>query len=67
MTDFQAVDPDNTAAELTFNVSDPTHGHVEVNGVTETTFTQRQLIDGVVTFVHDNSDTTQATFKVSAF
>jgi VCBS repeat-containing protein len=64
--DFQAVDPDNTAGELTFTVSDPTHGHVEVNGVTETTFTQQQLIDEVVTFVHDNSDTTLATFKVTA-
>ena len=65
--DFYAVDPDNgtIANNLTFTVSAETNGHIEVNGVADTTFTQQQLIDGVVTFFHDDSATTQATFKVS--
>ena len=36
-----------------------------MNGVASSTFTHQQLLNGVVTFVHDGSDSSQASFKVS--
>ena len=66
--DFQAVDLNNTPGELTFSVSNPTHGHIELlanPGSAITSFTEVDLEAGHVIFVHDGSDTTQATFKVS--
>jgi VCBS repeat-containing protein len=66
--DFQAVDPDHAANELTFTVTDPTHGHVAFANAPETAitaFTQADLDAGTVVFVHDGFDSGQATFKVS--
>ena len=67
-TDFHAVDPNYTASQLTFTVSNPTHGHVSFAadpGIAITSFTEADLEAGHVLFVHDGSNTTQATFKVS--
>jgi Ca2+-binding RTX toxin-like protein len=66
--DFHAVDPNATAGQLTFTVSGETHGYVAFAGnpgLAINTFTEADLETGTVLFVHDGSDTTQATFKVS--
>ena len=67
-TDFQAVDPDNTASQLTFTVSDQTYGHVafaSAPGTTISSFTEADLETGNVLFVQDGTATNLATFKVS--
>ena len=67
-TDFHVVDPNYTAGQLTFTVSNPTNGHVSFAanpGIAITSFTEADLEAGNVLFVHDGSNTTQATFKVS--
>ena len=66
--DFHAVDPNSTTSQLTFTVSNPTHGYVAFAadpGIAITSFTEADLEAGHVLFVHDGSNTTQATFKVS--
>ena len=68
--DFHAVDPNSTASQLTFTVSNPTHGHIAFAanpGIAIPSFTEADLEAGNVLFVHDGSNTTQATFKVSVF
>ena len=67
-SDFHAVDPNSTTGQLTFTVSIPTHGYVAFAanpGIAITSFTEADLEAGHVLFVHDGSNTTQATFKVS--
>ena len=64
--DFHAVDPNATASNLTFTVSNPTHGYVAFAAHPETpitSFTEADLEAGNVLFVHDGSNTTQATFQ----
>ena len=66
--DFHAVDLDNPASQLTFSVTNPTHGYVafvSAPGAPITSFTEADLEAGSVIFVHDGSATTEATFKVS--
>jgi VCBS repeat-containing protein len=63
--DFSALEPDSTASQLTFTVANPTNGHITVNNATSISFTQQQLAAGLVAFVHDGSNTTQASFQVS--
>ena len=65
--DFTGVDVD-TNDQLTFTVTDPTHGHVALVGAPNTTitsFTQAQLAGGQVVFVHDGNPLSEATFKVT--
>ena len=50
---------------MTFTVTDPVNGSVRVNGVAATSFTGQQLAAGQVTFVHDGSETTAASFQVT--
>ncbi|HET7805250.1 MAG TPA: cadherin-like domain-containing protein [Pseudolabrys sp.] len=67
-SDFHAVDPNAAASQLTFTVSGETRGHVAFAadpGTLIHTFTEADLEAGNVLFIHDGSDTTQATFKVS--
>ena len=67
-TDFHAIDPDNATNQLTFTVSDATHGHVafaNAPGTAITNFTEANLEAGSVIFVHDGSPTANASFKVS--
>ncbi len=65
--DLNAVDPDNTAQELTFTVSRPQNGFVTLSsnpGRPVETFTQADLESGVVLFRHDGSNTPKASFDV---
>jgi cytoskeletal protein CcmA (bactofilin family) len=67
--DISAIDPDNTAAELTFSVSELTGGRISVTGqpatMAATQFTQADLLGGRVVFVHDRGATSNAGFQVS--
>ncbi|MEM8971379.1 MAG: cadherin-like domain-containing protein, partial [Pseudomonadota bacterium] len=63
--DLGFVDPDDGAADVTFTVSNQVNGSVLVNGLAATTFTGQDVIDGLVAFAHDGSNTTTATFDVS--
>lgn len=67
--DISAVDPDNTAAELTFSVSNVTGGRISVTGpsaiVSAMQFTQADLLGGRVVFVHDGSSAASAGFQVA--
>ena len=50
---------------VTFTVSGPVNGEVRVGAAAATSFTGAQLAAGQVSFVHDGSDTTTASFQVS--
>jgi hypothetical protein len=63
--DIGYTDPDDVDAGVTFTVSSLTNGVVQVNGVTATSFTGTQLTAGQVTFLHNGSETTSASFNVS--
>jgi len=67
--DLHAIDPNATAGGLTFNISAPTNGHLESisnpPGTVISNFTEADLEQGKIIFVHDGTNTTQATFKVS--
>ena len=63
-TELGFTDPDNIAAEVSFHVSNQVNGIVTLDGVPSLSFTGQQLLDGHVTFVHDGSDTTSASFDV---
>ncbi len=63
-TDLGFNDPDDGASGVTFTVSDLNNGTVKVSGVAATSFTGQQLVDGLVTFEHDGSETATASFGV---
>ncbi len=63
--DLGFSDPDDVAAGVTFNVSSLVNGVVQVNGITQTTFTGTQLAAGQVTFLHNGSETATASFAVN--
>lgn len=58
-------DSDDDGAELTYTASNLSNGHIEVSGVTRTTFTQDDIDKGRVVFVHDDSQTINASFDIS--
>ena len=63
--DLGFSDPDDVASGVTFTASSLSHGLLQVNGVTATTFTGTQLAAGQVTFVHDSSEGNSAGFQIS--
>ena len=63
--DLGFTDPDDDAANVTFTVGNLSNGEVRVGGVAVSTFTGAQLVAGDVSFVHDDSETTTASFEVS--
>lgn len=67
IADLTALDPDDVAAALTFAVSRPMNGHVElaaIPGRPVPTFTQAQLEAGQVAFRHNGSAGGLASFEV---
>ena len=66
--DITAVDPDDAAVDLVFEVSSPIHGFVAIAGspsATAAKFTQADLLGGRVVFKHDGSTATAASFDVA--
>ncbi|XUM20585.1 beta strand repeat-containing protein [Bradyrhizobium oligotrophicum S58] len=69
IADVSAADIDNTASQLTFNLSSTVHGYVALSsapGVAITNFTQAQLAAGQVAFVNDGTQNPAASFTVTA-
>lgn len=65
--DLTAVDPDDTAQNLTFSVSDAASGFVAKAGaatIALAKFTQAELQAGSIMFVHDGSMGAKASFNV---
>jgi cytoskeletal protein CcmA (bactofilin family) len=65
--DLTAFDPDDTAKDLVFTVSNAVNGFVARSGAPQapiSQFTQADLEGGAVIFAHDGSDTTEASFDV---
>jgi hypothetical protein len=63
-TDLGYTDEDDDDSGVTFTVSDLTNGNITVNGNVATSFTGTELVAGSVSFVHDGSETTSASFNV---
>ncbi len=63
--DLNEAGPDSSGAALHYAVTATNHGHIVVDGVDATSFTQAQLETGHVSFSHDGSETTAASFSVS--
>lgn len=65
--DLTAVDPDNTSAELTYQVTN-TRGGIIVLGSAPSTaiasFTDADIREGTVFFAHDGNDGSEASFDV---
>ena len=62
------TDADDAATDITYTVSNLVNGQVElttVPGVAVTSFTQDDVDNGLVVFVHDSSDTLTSGFDVS--
>ena len=63
--DLGYSDPDDVDSGITFTVSNPVNGQVQVGGVAVTSFTGTQLSAGQVSFVHNGSETLSASFQVA--
>jgi hypothetical protein len=63
-SDLSFTDPDNGAAGVRFTVFGQSAGKIQVNGKAATSFTGAELAAGKVTFFHDGSEATKASFKV---
>ncbi|MEX2140307.1 MAG: Ig-like domain-containing protein [Pirellulales bacterium] len=68
-TELLAVDPGEAATDLKYTVTTaPTNAlgdTLRLSGVPTTTFTQADINAGLVTYVHDGSETTNDSFKFS--
>lgn len=65
--DIHAVDPDNSADELTYRISAPSQGHVAraaFPAMAIDSFTQAELAAGKILFVHDGTTAGGGGFKV---
>ncbi|NIV48795.1 MAG: hypothetical protein GWN46_19260, partial [Gammaproteobacteria bacterium] len=55
--ELEYVDPEQAAANLTYTVTTgPANGQLQLGGVPSTTFTQADINAGLVTYVHDGSE-----------
>ncbi|PMM65552.1 hypothetical protein BCT48_18990, partial [Vibrio sp. 10N.261.46.F12] len=63
--DLGYTDVDDTDTGVAFTVSNASNGTILVNGVSSGSFTVAQLTAGEVTFKHDGSETTSASFDVN--
>lgn len=67
LQDLSALDPDDEAQHLTFTVSRPINGFVTLSNAPDrpvNTFTQADLERGEVLFLHDGTNTHNASFDV---
>lgn len=67
LQDLSALDPDDTAQNLTFTVSNTRNGFITLAGGPArpiTRFTQADLASGKVAFMHDGTNTSAASFDV---
>jgi VCBS repeat-containing protein len=55
---------DNDDTNLTYLISNQKHGSILVNGLKATSFTQKQFVDGVVTFQQNGDDAATASFDI---
>ena|GEM_PF-1788471 len=62
--DLGFSDPDDAASGVVFHASNPVHGTLRVNGAAAGSFTAADIAAGRVSFVHDGSETTGASFRV---
>ena len=62
---LSASDPDTPDANLTFTVDSLTGGQFLVNGSAATSFTQQQVIDGLVQFIDDEGDESSPSYGIS--
>ncbi len=65
--DLTAIDPDNTADELTYAVTNIASGYISLAHAPAspiTAFTQADINAGIVNFTHDNSAADKAAFNV---
>ncbi len=62
-TNLNVFDTDTPATSLTYNVTGKANGQIQLNGVDATSFTQDDIDNGRVTFIHDSSETTSASFN----
>lgn len=68
LLDLNAIDPDDAAGDLVFTVSHAANGHLVLSSnlhVPIERFTQADLEEGRVMFVHDGAKSPTAGFKVS--
>jgi len=63
--DLNEADPDDAGAALTYAVTGTSHGDVLLNGAVTTSFTQADLDAGRVSFRHEGTETTAASFTVT--
>ncbi|PCK06170.1 MAG: hypothetical protein COA42_17520, partial [Alteromonadaceae bacterium] len=61
-TELSATDTEAAVGSIIYTASNLDNGTITVSGGTVTTFTQQNLIDGVVKYVHDDSNTTSGGF-----
>ncbi|GGA24333.1 putative Ig domain-containing protein [Okeania sp. KiyG1] len=61
---LSGTDLDNNNADLTYILNtNPSHGSIQVSGVNTTQFTQADLDAGLVTYIHDGSETIADSFN----
>ncbi|MGD1858680.1 MAG: cadherin-like domain-containing protein [Leptolyngbyaceae cyanobacterium] len=66
-SNLSATDVETNALDLTFTVSNVTNGEFKVNGVSNTTFTLENIVQGEVTFIHDDTGETPTDNKAPSF
>ena len=59
------ADVDDADTDVTYTVSNLSNGVIEVNGSVQATFTQDDINNNRVVFIHDGSETTSAGFDIS--
>ena len=65
VADLEEADPDDDGVELTYTVTSQTNGTVKLDDSATLSFTAQDVIDGKVSFFHDNSETLNAGFEFS--
>jgi T1SS-143 domain-containing protein len=64
LSELGYLDPDDDLSGVVFHVSGVTNGVIKNGGAPATSFTALEVQQGLITFTHDGSDGTTATFQV---